>query len=227
VPSIETAIRLLLAVLLIPGLLGSPAIAEAQSTSRIPRIGFLGSASASGYASQIEAFRRGLRDLGYVEGQPLLIEYRWAEGQYERLASLAAELIALKVDVTLTHGTPGTQAAKQATATIPIVVVVAGDAVATGLVQSLSHPGGNVTGSSFFLPELSAKRLELLREAVPRMSRVGVLLNPANAVHGPVSREMDARARGLGITLQHVDARSVGDLDRAFETFVKVAFRVW
>jgi putative ABC transport system substrate-binding protein len=174
--------RLVITIILI-ALLAAPLDAGAQSTVKIPRIGFLGAASASGYASQLEAFRQGLRALGYVEGQNITIEYRWAEGKYDRLAALAAELVALKVDVILTHGTPGTQAANEATTTIPIVVVVAGDAVATGLVQSLARPGGN-------------------------------------AIHGLVPRELDARARVLGVTLQYVDARGVGDFDRAFETLV-------
>ena len=220
-PSISFVGRLLLAGLLLRGLLGAPFVAESQSVPKVPRIGFLGAASATGYATQLEAFRLGLRDLGYVEGQNLVVEYRWADGRYERLTPLAAELVALKVDVILTHGTPGTQAAKQATSTIPIVVVVVGDAVATGLVQSLARPGGNVTGSSFFLPELSAKRLELLREALPGASRVAVLLNPGNPIHALISRDLDTRGHELGVALQYANARTVGDFDRAFETMVK------
>src|SRR5215813_9639370 len=155
----------------------------AQQPGKIPRIGFLGAASASGYAPQLEAFRRGLRDLGYVEGKNIILEYRWAEGTYDRLPVLAAELVRLKPDLVLTHGTAGTRAAKQATTTIPIVMAVSGDAVATGLVASLAHPGGNITGSSFFNPELAAKRLELLKEVVLALTRVAVLMNPGNPVN--------------------------------------------
>jgi putative ABC transport system substrate-binding protein len=210
------ALRRVLTIVLTTGLLAAP-LAVAQQAVKIPRIGLLGAASASGYASQLEAFRQGLRALGWVEGQNIAIEYRWAEGRYDRLADLAAELVRLKVDVILTHGTPGTQAAKRATTTIPIVVVVAGDAVATGLVKSLARPGGNVTGSSFFLPELSAKRLELLREVLPEASRIGVLLNAGNAVHGLVRRGLDSGARAMKVELQYVAARGPSDLDRAFD----------
>jgi putative ABC transport system substrate-binding protein len=210
------ALRRVLTIVLTTGLLAAP-LAVAQQAVKIPRIGLLGAASASGYASQLEAFRQGLRALGYVEGQNIIIDYRWAEGRYERLSDLAAELVRLKVDVILTHGTPGTQAAKRATTTIPIVVVVAGDAVATGLVKSLARPGGNVTGSSFFLPELSAKRLELLREVLPEASRIGVLLNAGNAVHGLVRRGLDSGARAMKVELQYVAARGPSDLDRAFD----------
>src|SRR5262245_48278799 len=143
--------------------------AGAQQRKKVPRIGFLGAASASGYAPQLEAFRRGLRDLGYVEGKNIIVEYRWAEGRYDRLHNLADELVRRTPDLLLTHGTAGTRAAKQATTTIPIVMAVSGDAVATGLVASLAHPGGNITGSSFFNPELAAKRLELLKEVVPAL----------------------------------------------------------
>ena len=167
-------------------LLAAPLAAEAQQTRRRYRIAFLGSTSPTGYASQMKAFRGGLRDLGYVEGQNLVIEARWAEGKYERLPELAAELVRMKPDVLVTHGVPGTLAAKRATDTIPIVVGVVGEAVAIGAVERLSRPGGNVTGSSFFVPELNAKRLEVLKEAFPRVSRVGVLLNRDNAVNGVV-----------------------------------------
>jgi putative ABC transport system substrate-binding protein len=198
-----------------------PIMARAQHVAKTPRIGFLGAASASGYARQLEAFRQGLRALGYVEGKNIIIEYRWAEGRYDRLSDLAAELVALKVDIMLTHGTPGTQAAKRVTTTIPIVMAVAGDVVATGLVNSIAQPGGNVTGSSFFLPELSAKRLELLREALPAASRLGVLLNPSNAFHGFVRQAMDDMARALKLELQYVDAQGPSVFAPAFETLAK------
>jgi putative ABC transport system substrate-binding protein len=194
---------------------------RAQRVAKVPRIGLLGAASASGYGSQLEAFRQGLRDLGYVEGKNIIIEYRWAEGRYDRLSALAAELVGLKVDVILTHGTPGTQAAKRATTAIPIVMIVAGDAVATGLVDSIVRPGGNVTGSSFFLPELSAKRLELLRNALPMASRLAILLNPGNAIHGFVPQGMDVMARALRLELQYVYARGPNDFAPALETLAK------
>src|SRR5262245_34458120 len=144
--------RALIALVAIGALFG-PHAAEAQpAAGKVYRIGFLGATSQDGYASQLEAFRGGLRELGYVEGKNFTIEFRWAEGNYERLPHLAAELVRLKPDVLVTHAGAGTRAAKQATATIPIVFGVAGDAVALGLVEGLARPGGNVTGSSFFLP---------------------------------------------------------------------------
>jgi putative tryptophan/tyrosine transport system substrate-binding protein len=162
------------------GAVAGPFVAAAQQAGKVYRIGFLGATSASGYASQVEAFREGLRGLGYVEGKNIVIDFRWAEGKYARLPQLAVELVRLKPDVLVTHAPAATRAAKRATSTIPIVMGVTGDAVATGLVDSLARPGGNVTGSSFFVRELSAKRLELLKEALPQLNRVGVLLNPDN-----------------------------------------------
>ncbi len=154
------------------GLLAAPLAAEAQPAGKVYRIAFLGS---TGYASQMEAFRAGLRDLGYVQGQNLLIEFRWAQGNDQRLPQLAAELVQWKPDVLVTHGPSGALAAKRATDTIPIVLGAIGEAVAVGAVEGLARPGGNVTGLSFFVSELSAKRLEVLKEALPRLSRVGVL----------------------------------------------------
>jgi len=197
--------------------LESPFASLAQS-ARIPRIGFLGSSSAAGYASRVEALRTGLRDLGYVEGRNIAIEFRWADGKYERLPELAAELVRLKVDVIVTHGTPGTFAAKRATAAIPIVMAVSGDAVATGLVPSVARPGGNITGSTFSNPELAAKRLELLREAVPGTKRISVLLNPANPVNGPTLKAMEATAAALKLELQPVEVRGPEEFERAFST---------
>jgi putative ABC transport system substrate-binding protein len=195
--------------------------AGAQQSGKIPRIGFLGAASASGYAPQLEAFRRGLRDLGYVEGKNIILEYRWAEGTYDRLPVLAAELVRLKPDLVLTHGTAGTRAAKQATTTIPIVMAVSGDAVATGLVASLAHPGGNITGSSFFNPELAAKRLELLKEVVPALTRVAVLMNPGNPVNEVSLQAMERTARSLGLELQQVNVGGPEEFNVAFSTIVK------
>jgi putative tryptophan/tyrosine transport system substrate-binding protein len=195
--------------------------AGAQQPGTIPRIGFLGAASTSGYAPQLEAFRRGLRDLGYVEGKNIILEYRWAEGRYDRLPALVAELVRLKPDLLLTHGTAGTRAAKQATATIPIVMAVSGDAVATGLVASLAHPGGNITGSSFFNPELAAKRLELLKEVVPALTRVAVLMNPGNPVNEVSLQAMERTAQSLGLHLQQVNVGGPEEFDTVFSTIVK------
>ena len=150
--------------------------ASAQSSLPRPyRIGFLGTTSAADFADRVDAFRAGLDDLGYLEGRNTIIEFRWADGNVDRLPTLAAELVALKVDVLVTHAEGGF-AAKRATTSIPIVMAFSADAVATGLAASLARPGGNVTGSTVLIPEISAKRLELLRTAVPRITRVAVLV---------------------------------------------------
>ena len=149
-----------------------------QPSGKTFRIGFLGLPNADSLPERTNAFRAGLRDHGYQEGRDLIVEYRWANNQYDRLPALLAELIDLKVDVIVTHGTPGVMAAKRSTWTISIVIAVVGDAEASGLVSSLARPGGNVTGLTFFQPELNAKRLELLKEAMPDLTEAGVLLNP-------------------------------------------------
>src|SRR5262245_54416998 len=141
-----------------------PLTAHAQQAGKVPRIGFLGAASPSTFASRLEGFRQGLRDFGYIEGATITVEYRWAEGRYERLPELAAELVRSKVDLIVTHSTPGSLAAKRATTTIPIVIAAIGDPVANGIVTNVARPGGNMTGQSFFNPELRAKRIELLKE---------------------------------------------------------------
>src|SRR5436189_2091461 len=143
-----------------------PMSVRAQQPGKVHRVGFLGSATAAGSAKEIESLRTGLREFGYVEGTNIDIEVRWAEGFYNRLPQLVAELIATNVQVLITHGTPGTRAAKQATTTLPIVMAISGDAIATGLVSSLARPEANLTGSTFFLPQLNAKRLELLKKRV-------------------------------------------------------------
>ncbi len=200
---------------------GAPLASDAQQPPKVHRIGFLGAASLSGYASLVEAFRQGLRDLGYVEGKNIVIEYRWADGRYDRLPDLAAELVRLKVEVLVTHGTPGTLAAKQATKTIPIVMALSGDAVATGIVASVARPGGNITGSTFFFPEINAKRLELLKEAVPRASRVALLLNPDNPAKEPLLKAMEAAARSLKVELQQFEVRSPDEFAGAFSAMTK------
>jgi len=181
------------------------AVVGAQQAGKVPRVGFLGSASASGSAIRVEALRAGLRDLGYVESKNIVIEFRWAEGGYDRLPRLAAELVGLNVDVLVTHGVPGSLAAQQATTTIPIVMANVGDAVAVGLVASLARAGGNVTGISFFNPEISAKRLELLKEAFSRSRQVTVLWNPENPINGPMLQSMEASAQSTRVELQNIE----------------------
>ena len=194
-----------------------PLAARAQRPAKTV-IGFLGPASPSTFASRIEAFRQGLRDFGYVEGTNITVEYRWAEGRYERLPELAAELVRSKVDMIVTHGTPGSLAAKRATTTIPIVMANIGDPVATGVVASIARPGGNITGQSFFNPELRAKRIELLKEVMPRLTHVAVILNADNpAAVGPEFQAMETAAQALNIKLQPFRLRDPSELVSAFE----------
>jgi putative tryptophan/tyrosine transport system substrate-binding protein len=200
--------------------LAAPLVGEAQPGGQIHRIGLLGAASATAYASHLAALRQGLRDLGYDEGRNLLIEYRWAEGQYQRFPDLAAELVARKVTLIVTHGTPGAQAALQATSVTPVVMATVGDPVESGLVTSLARPGKNVTGSTFFNSELAAKRLEFLKEINPRTRRVAVLLNPDNPVNRPILSAMEATAAALGLELQQVATRDPDQLDSAFAAMV-------
>jgi putative tryptophan/tyrosine transport system substrate-binding protein len=166
----------------------------------------------------VDAFRQGLREYGYTEGQNISIEYRWAEGRYERFPALVADLVRLKVDVIVTAGTPGTLAAKKATKTIPIVIAVAGDAVGAGLVESLARPGGNVTGSTTIVQELEGKRLELLKEVIPRLSRVAILTNPANPLDPIVLKQTQLAASALHLKLDIVGVKHVAELDGAFAT---------
>jgi len=190
-------------------------LAEAQPPKKVPQIGFPIVGSASATSGRIEAFRQGLRDLGYIEGQNLIIEYRYAEGKLDRLPELAAELVRLKVDAIFVQSTPAVQAAKKATTTVPIVSV-SGDPVGLGLVASLARPGGNVTGLANLTSELAGKRLELLKEVVPRISRVAVLWNPDASSSALRMRETDAAAASLGIKLQPVEVRAANDFERAF-----------
>jgi len=194
-----------------------PLAARAQRPAKTV-IGFLGPASPSTFASRIEAFRQGLRDFGYVEGTNITVEYRWAEGRYERLPELAAELVRSKVDMIVTHGTPGSLAAKRATTTIPIVMANIGDPVATGVVASIARPGGNITGQTFFNPELRAKRVELLKEVMPRLTHVAVILNADNpAAVGPEFQAMEKAAQALNVKLQPFRLREPSELVSAFE----------
>jgi len=193
----------------------------AQPQAKVWRVGYLGLSSASGFVPQIEALRTGLRDYGYIEGKNLVIEFRWADGKYERLPELAAELVNLKVDVLVTTGTPGTIAAKSATVTTPIVMTTSGDAVGAGLVASLARPGGNVTGSTFFVPELMAKRIEFIKEAMPRAQRIAVLQNADDISNVPVRKAMDATAKSLKIELQKFEIRSLVEFENIFTAMVK------
>ncbi len=172
------SLRIATIVALCLGLLSVPLAAGAEQPAKVPRIGALISGSPSTHKANVDAFRQGLRDLGYVEGQNIVIEYRYAEGKVERFSDLAAELVRLKPDVLVTGGSPGTRALRNATNTIPIIMAAIGDAVAAGFVQSLARPGGNITGLSFLDTELSVKRLELLKEALLSVSRVAVLRHP-------------------------------------------------
>jgi putative ABC transport system substrate-binding protein len=188
-------------LLLIGFLLTSIHFAEAQQPiHKIPRVGFLGSVSShvSGDRSRVEGLRLGLRQLGYVEGKNILIEYRYAGGKVERLPSLAAELVSLQVDILLARGAPAAHAAKNATSTIPIIFGNAADPVGTGLVSSLARPGGNITGLSDLNSGVITKRLELIKEVVPKVFHIAVFLNPANPTNLPQSKEIDAVAPAFG-----------------------------
>ncbi|HJV55920.1 MAG TPA: ABC transporter substrate-binding protein [Methylomirabilota bacterium] len=205
------------------GLLVAPLAGHAQTAGKIHRIGFLAAASSSDRRIQgfFAAFRSGLAKLGYVEGRNIAIESRWAAGRYERLPGLAAELVRLKADVIVTAAVPAIQAAKEATSTIPIIMAVVVDPVATGLVASLARPGGNITGLSAMTPELVGKQLEMLREVAPKVSRAAVLWNPANAGNPPQLRAAELAARGLGMRLQAVEARGPGEIDGAFAAMTR------
>ena len=192
-----------------------------QPATKVARIGFLGVTSAAEYASRVEALRAGLRDYGYVEGRNLVIEFRWAEGQHDRLPNLAAELVRLKPDVLVTHAVPGTRAAKQATTTIPIVSAAVIDPVALGFVASLARPGGNITGSTFFYAEIVTKRLELLKEALPRVTQVAVLVNPDSPAVGAVFNAMQLTAKSMKVALEKFDARQAVDFEGAFRAMAK------
>jgi putative ABC transport system substrate-binding protein len=194
----------------------APSALNARPPARVARIGFLATALPAAIAGFLEAFRQGLRELGYVEGQTLAIEARWAEGRAERLPALAAELIRLKVDLIVAAGTEATRVAKRATSSIPIVMAVSGEAVGTGLAPSLARPGGNVTGQTVISPELSGKRLQLLTEVRPGITRVAVLWNPADPPRLLEFKETQAAARTLGVALQPVEVRAPEEFDRAF-----------
>ena len=202
--------------------LAGPLAVKAQPAGTMHRIGYLGNSSLSSESALLEGFRQGLRERGYIEGTNIAFEYRWAEEKIEVMPGLAAQLVRLKVDVILTAGTPAALAVKAATTSIPIVLAALGDPVGAGLVSSLARPGGNVTGLSALSPELEGKRLQLLKEMVPRLHRVVVLMNPANPVSGLVWKQTQAAAASARVAVQPVEARGANDLGPAFATITKV-----
>jgi putative ABC transport system substrate-binding protein len=208
-----------LAVVLTLSLALAPLAVEAQrQAGKVYRIGFLGVTTAALYERQIEELSLGLREHGYVEGRNVTIEFRWAEGRYDRLSGLAAELVRLNPDVIITHGGPGTLALKQTTSTIPIVMAIIGNPVEVGAVASLAHPGGNITGSSFLFQEVNAKRVDLLKAALPDLVRVGILVNPENVTMKFIGlRAEEQMAQALNVTVQRLEVRRLEDLDAAFK----------
>ena len=202
-------------------LLAVGVIAEAQQPAKIARIGYLTAGSLSAQTARIEAFRQGLRELGYVEGKNIVIELRFAEGKLDRQSELAAELVRLKVDVIVSAGPTVTRAAKELTVTIPIVMAQDGDPVANGFVASLARPGGNVTGLSALSPELSGKRLELLKETVPKLSRVAALGSSIEPNNAQMLRETELAAGAFGVKLEYLDVLSPKDIETAFRAASK------
>jgi putative ABC transport system substrate-binding protein len=196
-------------------------LAEGQQTAKVSKIGYLNAGSPSTNPARIEAFRQGLRELGYVERKNIVIEDRSAEGNLDRLPDLARELVRLKVDLIVVGGSTATRAAKNVTNLIPIVMINVTDPVLLGFVVSLARPGGNITGLTNLAPELGGKRLELLKEIVPQLSRVAVLGDPNSPAYGPQTNELDIAARALGLRLQPVEVRGPGDLENAFSVIIK------
>jgi len=199
------------------GATGLPLAAHGQQVAKLPTIGFLGQSTASAESQRVGAFLQRLRELGWIEGRTVAIEYRWAEGRNERFAEFAGEFVQLKVDVIATSGTASVVAAKQATSVIPIVFAAAGDPVGTGLVGSLARPGGNVTGLSTLATDLTGKRLELLREVVPGLSRVAVMANVGNPQAVLEMREVQATAPTLGLEVVTLEIRRSEDVARFFD----------
>jgi len=210
-----------LSILFVMVLLIVAGIAEAQQPKKVSRIGLLGGSSLAALSARIEAFRQGLRELGYVEGKNIVIEYRWAEGKIERFPDLATELVRLKVDVIVTAGPVSTRAAKEATVTIPIVMAFDLDPVGNGFVASLARPGGNITGLSTLAPEISGKQLELLKEIIPKLSRVTVLGTSTRSGNAQALKEVELAAGAFGVKLQYLDVLDPKDIETAFRTASK------
>ena len=208
-------------VLLVGLALGSVYLAAAQQAKKVPRIGYLSGTSPSVNSARVEAFRHGLHELGYVEGKNIIVEWRYAGGKLDRLPALAAELVRLKVDVIVASAPPPTRSAKQVTATIPIVMSYDDDPVGNGFVASLAHPGGNITGLATLAPELSGKQLELLREIVPKLSRVAVLGNATRPGSPQALREINLAADAFGIQLQYLEIQAPKDIEIAFRAASK------
>ena len=196
-------------------------LAQAQQPTKVPRIGYLDGAFPSTNAARIDAFRQGLRELGYVEGKSIVIDWRSADGKLDRLPALASELVRLKVDIIVTGGASPTRAAKAATSTIPIVMAPVGDPVGSGFVASLARPGGNITGLSTFAPELGGKRLELLKEVIPKLSRVAVFGNSTAPGYAPMIREMEVAANAFKVQLQYQNILDSKDIETAFHAASK------
>ena len=205
--------RFALAVLLLAVV---PVAAHAQVATKVWRVGFLGPGSYSSGDPRVEALRRGFRELGYTEGHNLAFEFRWAQGNARRLPELATELATLKVDAIVTQGTQATDAARRTVRTIPVVFAVAGDPVGSGIVASLARPGGNVTGLTDIAPEVAGKRLELLREAIPGVTRIAVLWNPANPTAAPQVKDTDTVARAAGLSTRSLELTAVSQLESIF-----------
>jgi len=197
------------------------ALAQAQQPEKVPRIGYLSGSGLSVLAARIEAFRQGLRELGYVEGKNIVIEWRSAEGKFDRLPELAAELVRVKVDVIVSPGPSVTRPVKEATSTIPIVMAQDTDPVGSGFVASLARPGGNITGLATLSPEMSGKQLELLKEIVPRLSRVAVMGNSINPGNAQALRETVLAAGSFGVYLQYLDVLDPKDIETAFRAATK------
>jgi len=208
-------------ILVVAVLLAVGVIADAQQPKKLPRIGFLSAASSSAISARVEAFRQGLRELGYVEGKNIFIEWRFAEGKSDRLASLAAELVRLKVDVIVAEAPTSTRSAKQATVTIPIVMMFDDDPVGSGFVASLARPGGNITGLSTLSPEISGKQLEILKEVVPKLSRVGVLGDVTRPGIPQELREINVAADAFRVQVQYLEVRGSKDIEIAFRAAIK------
>ena len=206
-------------IILLGSTVARPVTAHAQQS--VPVIGYLNGASAAEFPHLLAGFRKGLSETGYVEGRNVTIEYRYADGQYDRLPALVVELVAAKVAVIVAAGTPAALAMKKATTTVPLVMVAVGDPVGTGLVPSLARPGGNLTGLSSVAPDLEGKRLQLLREVVPALSHVAMFINSVNPFHVSSMRQARAAAKAMGIKLQLHDIRKSQDLDDAFAAIRK------
>ena len=206
----------LIGLLAIVAVLGCGAMAQAQQPKKVPRTGFLGNSTAALEANLIAPFREGLRDLGYVEGKNIFIGWRWAEGKYERFPELIGELVNLQVEIIVTAGTPASLAVKKAATSISLVMIAVGDPVGTGLIASLAHPGGNITGLTSIASDLEGKRLELLREVIPKLSHIAVLWNPASPFQVVSEKELQAAAQVMRIKVLSLGVQAGEQFDNAF-----------